>query len=471
MLSDGWATVAAVLGRLAEVGDEPTRRRALELAERCTNDRLRVLVAGEAKRGKSTLVNALLGREVLPTGVVPLTAVPTTVGYGHAEHVWVAYQDGTSAQFGLDQLPDLVTERGNPANRLGLRRVVVVLRSELLARGIELVDTPGTGSVHEANTAEAEAALADADAAIFVLTVDPPISAGERALLARVSAASVTTFVLLNKADRMTQAEAAEASEFTATVVAEATGRACPVYLASTRQALSEGPAPRPGLAEFTAAFESYLTSGRSAGLLESLVGHATALIDELVDARQVSLRTLDLRQEADAERVEAFGAKLTELGTQQRAGLDRVRGETNRLLTELDADARRVTARARRELTERARGELAGAGSARQIDRAGRAWIAEHVVNYARMWRDEWARYLQQRLDELETELRTELDTRLETLRPAARELLGVDLAPPAATVGLVGHHAFHFVTEHPPRTRAWCATGCPAGSAAARR
>lgn len=41
--------------------------------------RLGVLVAGEAKRGKSTLVNPLLGRPVLPTGVIPVTAVATTV--------------------------------------------------------------------------------------------------------------------------------------------------------------------------------------------------------------------------------------------------------------------------------------------------------------------------------------------------------------------------------------------------------
>jgi ribosome biogenesis GTPase A len=43
---------------------------------------LRVLVAGEARRGKSTLVNALLGRPVLPVAVTPLTALPTTVRHG-----------------------------------------------------------------------------------------------------------------------------------------------------------------------------------------------------------------------------------------------------------------------------------------------------------------------------------------------------------------------------------------------------
>jgi GTP-binding protein EngB required for normal cell division len=454
--ADGRAAVTEVLEWLTEMGDDAIRRRAGGLADRCKNDRLRVLVVGEAKRGKSTLVNAMLGREVLPTGVVPLTAVPTTVSYGHTDHVRVEYRDGTCAEFSLDALSELVTERGNPGNRLGLRRVVVLLRCALLERGIELVDTPGTGSVHEANTAEAEAAIADMDAAIFVLTVDPPISAGERAMLARVSAASVATFVLLNKADRMAPEEADEATAFTTAVVAETTGRSCPVYLSSARQAAESGALNGPGLDEFSSAFESYLVYGRSAGLLESLIGHATALIDELRDEQQVTLRAIDLREETAGERVEAFAEKLTELGRHQRVAVDRVRGETNRLLTELDADATRVTARARRELTERASAELAGTGSPKAIDQAGRQWVAEHVVGYARTWRGEQARNLQQRLDALEAELRTDLDARLDALRPAARDLLGVELTPPLTAVELVGSRAFHFVTQQPPEDAA---------------
>lgn len=64
------------------------------LRERLRAARLRVLVVGEAKRGKSTLVNALLGREVLPTGVTPLTALPTTVTHGTGEAMEVAFTDG-----------------------------------------------------------------------------------------------------------------------------------------------------------------------------------------------------------------------------------------------------------------------------------------------------------------------------------------------------------------------------------------
>ena len=87
------------------------------LQERLDAARLRVLVAGEAKRGKSTLINALLGRDVLPSGVTPLTAVATTVRFGSEPRAEVLFLDGHEEKHPLTVLPDLVTERGNPRNR------------------------------------------------------------------------------------------------------------------------------------------------------------------------------------------------------------------------------------------------------------------------------------------------------------------------------------------------------------------
>ena len=139
-----------------------------------------VLVVGEAKRGKSTLVNALLSREILPVGVTPLTAVATTVTHGADEDVEVRFLDGRTDSFPLAALDDLATERGNPANSLAIARITVRLEAAILTQGLEIVDTPGTGSVYSHNTAAADSALPTMDAAVFVLTADPPILASER---------------------------------------------------------------------------------------------------------------------------------------------------------------------------------------------------------------------------------------------------------------------------------------------------
>ena len=71
-----------VLAELADAVDTSRAAAVAELQERWVQARLRVLLVGEAKRGKSTVGNAILRRQVLPTGVLPLTAVATTVRSG-----------------------------------------------------------------------------------------------------------------------------------------------------------------------------------------------------------------------------------------------------------------------------------------------------------------------------------------------------------------------------------------------------
>jgi ribosome biogenesis GTPase A len=169
----------AALGGLSALGGEEDRAALAELRGRLRERRLRVLVAGEAKRGKSTMINALLGRAVLPVGVTPLTALATTVRYGREERVHAVFRDGRSEGFPLPALHDLVTERGNPGNCRGLASVTVTVDAPILARGAELVDTPGTGSVYAHNTTEAETALESMDAAVFVLAAEARL--GDRA--------------------------------------------------------------------------------------------------------------------------------------------------------------------------------------------------------------------------------------------------------------------------------------------------
>ena len=213
-------------------------------------NRVRYAGGTSAKRGKSSLVNALLKQAVLPVGVTPLTAVATTVRYGYEPQAEVTFANAHEERHSLAALDYLVTERGNPGNRRGIDRVIAYVDAAILADGVELVDTPGTGSVYSWDTEAAYAALETTDAAIFVLTADPPVSASERDLLRRVAELSVTTFVILNKADRLDPVELTEASGFTRRVVAEAScaknGAAAEVtvYPMSARAALTRPATP-----------------------------------------------------------------------------------------------------------------------------------------------------------------------------------------------------------------------------------
>jgi hypothetical protein len=110
--TDDIDVLTAALDGLTALAGQDDRAALAELRERLGQGRLRVLVAGEAERAKSTLVNALLGRQVLPSGVTPLTALATAVRYGPDESVTAVFRDGRAEIYQLSDLDDLVTERG-----------------------------------------------------------------------------------------------------------------------------------------------------------------------------------------------------------------------------------------------------------------------------------------------------------------------------------------------------------------------
>ena len=252
------------------------------------------MVAGEAKRGKSTLVNALLGRLVLPAGVTPLTAVATTVRYGDDPHAQVRFADGHEEKQPLAALDDLVTERGNPRNRRHIAEVTAFVDAAVLSGGVELVDTPGTGSVFAWNTDAAHQALETTDAAVLVLTADPPVSAsGTRPVRAGRQAVG-RTFTVLNKADHLDAAGLAEAVDFTRPGAAQRGGgwHSGRVYPMSARAALDGGD---PGFTTFAADFTAYLAERGGSDLADSAVAHARRIASSLLDEVALTRRAAQL--------------------------------------------------------------------------------------------------------------------------------------------------------------------------------
>src|SRR6266511_834119 len=255
------ASAAELLG-LADVAGQVG-----EAARRLAGLELEVAVVGEFKRGKSTLLNALIGVEVLPAGVLPLTAVPTVLERGEPV-CRVTFTDGHTEEHDLGAVAEFVTEEHNPGNRLGVQRVVVVrLHAPLLDEGVRLVDTPGVGSVLEHNTRATDAYLPSLDAAILVTSADPPISRGERAFLGRVAEQAVRLFVVLNKADYLSGEELRRTVEFTGRVVGEVVPAwPGPVYPLSARPGVGD-PA---GLARFAKDLRRFLERERAAAVTDA---------------------------------------------------------------------------------------------------------------------------------------------------------------------------------------------------------
>ena len=175
-----------------------------ELMEKVRTNTLNLVVVGQFKRGKTCLINALMGVDLLPTAVVPLTSIVTVLTYGEAMHIEVAFQDGEVRAIDPQNLVDYVTEPGNPKNLKNVKEVLVRYPSPYLKDGVRLVDTPGVGSVYLHNTDIAYQYLPNSDAALFLLSVDQPVSQAELDFLKDVQQYSDKIFFLLNKIDYFT---------------------------------------------------------------------------------------------------------------------------------------------------------------------------------------------------------------------------------------------------------------------------
>ncbi len=442
--------IGAALESLAALADDADREALAALADRLDSARLRVLVAGEAKRGKSTLVNALLGREILPVGVTPLTAVATTVVQADGEDIEVTFGDGRTERQPLSALADYGTERGNPGNCRNVSGITVRADAQILARGAEIVDTPGTGSVHADNTAAADAALPSMDAAIFVLTADPPVSASERDLLGRVAGLSVALFVVLNKADYLDEQSLSEAREFTARVVSDVTGRAERVYPLSARTALT--PAGDAGFTAFAQDFTGYLDAGRIAGLERSVARHARRIGRQLLDEVALAQRAARLPGEDAGAQVAAFRARLAAMSSGRVDAEDRATAQSRRLLEALNAAAADARPRLSAETAERMAAVLdrdLAAVPVSEIERSGRAQLTGMVAAAAEDWRQEQTGRLQDGLRTLGQRLLSDLEAELAAVRTAAADLLGLELTLPASDERLPDSRSFFYTLD----------------------
>jgi len=213
---------AAALSRLAEIaaglGERSTTENIRQLISRIHEGRFFVACVGQFKRGKSTLLDAFVGEEILPTGVVPVTTVPTVLRYG-AQRTARVLNDGKWKTIRPEDLAQYVSEEQNPENKKLVAGVEVFLTSPLLASGMCLVDTPGIGSVFTGNTEATKDFIPQIDAAILVVGADPPISGEEAALVEAVAANVDLIVIVLNKIDRVSPTERQQAAAFASKVL------------------------------------------------------------------------------------------------------------------------------------------------------------------------------------------------------------------------------------------------------------
>lgn len=161
-----------------------TQEELLELTEQISTKKYRVAVIGEFKRGKSSLVNCLLGTEILPTDILPTTAVINRVIYDTEQKIDIHYKNGEKEISTVESLAEYATKLDKEKEKFAetIKEIVVHYPSVLGQNNFEIIDTPGLND-NEKMTKTTFEVFDKIDTAIVVISATSPLSISEQDLI------------------------------------------------------------------------------------------------------------------------------------------------------------------------------------------------------------------------------------------------------------------------------------------------
>lgn len=157
-----------------ELGYPISAAKIKEIIEKYEKKEFMLVAAGEARRGKSSLLNALINEliPIFPVDINVCTNVVTYLRYGKKEKIEAISQKENGnckiEEITREQIQDYVSEKGNPNNYKNVTALNVYLPNEFLRNGIVVVDTPGVGSLNIVHAQTSYSVLPDADLLLFV---------------------------------------------------------------------------------------------------------------------------------------------------------------------------------------------------------------------------------------------------------------------------------------------------------------
>jgi GTP-binding protein EngB required for normal cell division len=315
------ARVRSALGLLRVRGTKSRIDRCQELLVKLAEDRFNLVVLGQFKRGKSSLMNAIIGRELLPTGLLPLTSVVTMLRFGPTERLLLTREESWVEDAPISRLAEYVTERGNPGNVKKIRAAYIDLPLSLLRRGLHFVDTPGIGSSREENTATTYAFLPECDAAVLVTSVETPLTELELDFLRAIRQHARKVFFVVNKTDLLPPEEREEVLSFIRDGLREAADsqevRLFPVSAREALEAKQTGDQEHlagSGIKELEDALAAFLATEKSRTLLLAVLDRTLRVVHEELAEVGAQANIAAIPEEARTEHRAAIAAKLDDL-------------------------------------------------------------------------------------------------------------------------------------------------------------
>ena len=319
-------------------------------SDKLKNEYLYLVVIGQFKRGKSTLINALIGNDLLPTAVLPLTSIITMIKFGEQQKVKIIFEDESVLIILHHELHNYITESGNPKNEKKVKLVEILSPSEFLKDGIVLIDTPGIGSLFLHNTKSTKSFIPKIDAAIFVLSVDPPITQTEFQFFEEVRSNVNKFYFVMNKVDLADKKSGKEIIDYTKNILSSTNlpaGQAVhniepKVFPISAKLALEErlcndkSKLPTSGILSLENEIKSSIRSEKFSILQSSVKRKFDKYISQLsfsIELEQNALRTpVDIFE----DKIRKFNFEMDKISGEKKLAIYNFNGEINELITTL---------------------------------------------------------------------------------------------------------------------------------------
>jgi GTP-binding protein EngB required for normal cell division len=384
-----------------------------------------VAILGQFKAGKSSFINSLVEKDVLPVGVIPVTTVITRLQYGKREHAIITYFDGTRSEIDLVELGDFISEAQNPANAKNVDVVDIKLPSLKGYPGIRLVDTPGMGSVFKYHREVSENWLPEVGAAILAISADRPLSEHDLSLIEDLSHHTPRIILLLTKADLLDHDQQMEVLQFFQKTLKQKLDREFPLFLYSIRSN--------------TEIFKQRIDAGLLSGLsrnhdreFERIVHHKTqSLLKRCLSYLNVAMKT---SLEADQDR-----EKLRNLILNEKVSYDQLIEEIALIARENQRQTRimlmKYLERFQKPLSEKLTNELAGElptwkGNLWRLTRRYETWLADTMEGEIRHISKTENRHFYGTLNKAHASLTRHLESFKMILNDNIQKVLGIKLA-----------------------------------------
>lgn len=452
-----------MVGRISQINPEDGSGRLREISEKLTQEQFNLVVMGQFKRGKSTVINAMLGAEIIPAAIVPLTSIVTILRFGQLTKAVVHYLGGQQQEIPLSEITKFVTEKGNPQNKLGVKEVEVFYPSDYLKDGVRIIDTPGVGSVFSHNTDTAYAYVPYVDAGIFIATADPPLGESEHQFLKEVRDHVDKLFFVLNKIDLVDdEKDLDEALAFTGEILKKDLGREVSIYPVSAKLALhgklkgdSEG-SERSRFLPFENDIKSFLYHGKGKTFLQAVT---SALLRHMADetmAYKLEQEAAKLSLDELKTKIAKFEdhAKVTEKERDHKGFI--LEGQIKKLYEILDADLDALKKSKVpflvRDVESIFTDKVARSPSSRELEKEMEDFVFGEILNIFSTFRNQESEKIAEVLERIYVDLANRTNETIESIVRLASDIFEVDIKPFTTVEKLTGKSDFYFLLRDDP-------------------